>query len=685
MTTYNTGNPLGSSAAKDLYDNAQNFDHLSNDQSNELWPDRFGNPRLTWHGMEIRYQEKLASMGWELIDSFQDGANLTRADEALRWKRPDGDGEYYRWDGAFPKVVPAGSTPDSTGGIGIGSWIGVGDASLRGDLSDDGGVYLVNGATPYFKTTQDMISSTKLIAGTIVLTGGYYSVDDGGACLYAIKSGTVPTSNSEAASIQIGSLYAKPMSTKGELSLRQLGGVPFDETKYNVNDIALANAAKRSKAGMCKIIIDGVFYYKKPLYLEYYEDFEGCAASSDHGFTPGIYKIDNTICDKPDMPYLDSGFSDTYAVDAGIVIGRQTQDTVDSQGVKLKGFEVKSLSKSKHAVYVPRIGNCSIDIDTQGFHTVIRSMDAYTSEISGTHIGLGSNATSPQESIAFHFEPNPNFGTPGGGSTITINTGVAYGFMKGLVTVGAQVRLNNFAFDHIEPIGAADSIVIQQKDSYISGQISVESCHAILANIDGGSCNLEATATYNNDAISGKPYISVYNTGRLNIQASTISPNTIGTGITGSDSARIEVDQSSYLGSLYISHSNPNNVLDRFKMKAVSAKASDAGLTYAANAPIKFTSSSGDITAFNKSTGTYSAPTTGAVLVNLKAPIQTGSVALALDGEMFYETSTFDFNKNGIFCGIVTITTGSLLTVKAGGSGVTLGNNDIEISIIPAN
>lgn len=135
MTTYNTGNPLGSSAAKDLYDNAQNFDHLSNDQSNELWPDRFGNPRLTWHGMEIRYQEKLASMGWTLIDSFQDGANLTRVDEALRWKLPDGDGEYYRWDGAFPKTVPAGSTPESTGGIGLGAWVSVGDASLRSQLA----------------------------------------------------------------------------------------------------------------------------------------------------------------------------------------------------------------------------------------------------------------------------------------------------------------------------------------------------------------------------------------------------------------------------------------------------------------------------------------------------------------------------------------------------------------------
>lgn len=134
MTTYNTGNPLGSAAAKDLYDNAQNFDHLSNDQVNEKWQDRFGKNRLTWYGMEKMYQEKLASMGWTLIDSFQDGALLTRADEALRWKLPDGDGEYYRWDGALPKTVPADSTPESTGGIGTGKWLGVGDATLRGEL-----------------------------------------------------------------------------------------------------------------------------------------------------------------------------------------------------------------------------------------------------------------------------------------------------------------------------------------------------------------------------------------------------------------------------------------------------------------------------------------------------------------------------------------------------------------------
>lgn len=134
MTTYYTDEPLGSSSAKVLYDNAQNFDHLSNDQVNELWKDRFGVDRLTWHGMEVRYKEKLSSMGWKLIDSFQGGATLTEADQALRWVLPDGDGEYYRWDGALPKDVPAGSTPETTGGIGAGAWIGIGDAALRSDI-----------------------------------------------------------------------------------------------------------------------------------------------------------------------------------------------------------------------------------------------------------------------------------------------------------------------------------------------------------------------------------------------------------------------------------------------------------------------------------------------------------------------------------------------------------------------
>ncbi|MGV3817679.1 tail fiber/spike domain-containing protein [Citrobacter freundii] len=140
MTTYNTGNPLGSSAAKDLYDNAQNLDHLSNDQVNEKWPDRFGKERLTWHGIERMSLQAIAGYGYITMDSFQAGANLTQANQVLR---DQSDGEYYRWDGAFPKSVPVGSTPDSTGGIGSGKWLSVGDAVLRNQLYEIDGLKLV--------------------------------------------------------------------------------------------------------------------------------------------------------------------------------------------------------------------------------------------------------------------------------------------------------------------------------------------------------------------------------------------------------------------------------------------------------------------------------------------------------------------------------------------------------------
>lgn len=69
--------------------------------------------------------------GYILLDSFQLGATLSLTNHALKWTKPDGSGEYYRWDGELPKVVPAGSTPDSTGGIALGAWVSVGDASLR--------------------------------------------------------------------------------------------------------------------------------------------------------------------------------------------------------------------------------------------------------------------------------------------------------------------------------------------------------------------------------------------------------------------------------------------------------------------------------------------------------------------------------------------------------------------------
>lgn len=82
--------------------------------------------------------------GYVLIDSFEVGALLTERFQALRW---ESNGEYYRWDGSLPKEVPAGSTPLSSGGVGPGAWVGIGDASLRAILATNQGASLI-GSSP---------------------------------------------------------------------------------------------------------------------------------------------------------------------------------------------------------------------------------------------------------------------------------------------------------------------------------------------------------------------------------------------------------------------------------------------------------------------------------------------------------------------------------------------------------
>lgn len=74
-----------------------------------------------------------------LIDgksTFLNGATL-ESERDFIWD--DNSKSWYYWTGAFSKEVPAASTPDSTGGIGAGAWVSVGDASLRSMLAAPGG------------------------------------------------------------------------------------------------------------------------------------------------------------------------------------------------------------------------------------------------------------------------------------------------------------------------------------------------------------------------------------------------------------------------------------------------------------------------------------------------------------------------------------------------------------------
>ncbi|ENG4187445.1 hypothetical protein ABT230_004282, partial [Providencia rettgeri] len=164
-----TQKPVPSSDIKDLFFNSGLLDIWATSLERK-YIDRFGNCHLTASGMEWLFKElvekfkvdmntAIVAAGYITIDSFQQGANLPNNELTQRNHilRDETTGEYYRWDGDLPKQVLAGSTPQSTGGIGKGAWVGVGDASLRGELNNKN-----------YRTVSEMISSIKdfnLIAG----------------------------------------------------------------------------------------------------------------------------------------------------------------------------------------------------------------------------------------------------------------------------------------------------------------------------------------------------------------------------------------------------------------------------------------------------------------------------------------------------------------------------------------
>lgn len=151
MATTPTNKPIPSEDPRDLKFNAGKIDEVVTSESH-YYTDRFGVRRWTIAGFQYTAEEAIRNYGYITMDSFEDGATLTLPNQVLRY---EATGEYYRWDGEFPKTVTAGSTPETSGGIGLGAWVSVGDASLRTNLISTDGFSLVG--TPYGGTLRDTI------------------------------------------------------------------------------------------------------------------------------------------------------------------------------------------------------------------------------------------------------------------------------------------------------------------------------------------------------------------------------------------------------------------------------------------------------------------------------------------------------------------------------------------------
>jgi len=181
MTTYNTGNPIGSKDPRDLYDNAENLDEAVNTRTAESWDDRFGVARKTWWGMERDFQQLLINSGYENIGDYGPGLEITARNQIF-WR----DGELYRAGASLD--LPYTTTGDW--GAEEGLFVAVGDAALRqelgGSVQDGQGGAMVRGAVIYVNTIADLqaLDTSGLVDGQHVYVKEYYDGTGYGGGLY---------------------------------------------------------------------------------------------------------------------------------------------------------------------------------------------------------------------------------------------------------------------------------------------------------------------------------------------------------------------------------------------------------------------------------------------------------------------------------------------------------------------
>ena len=96
---------------------------------------------VTLNAATYETQKRLAAeAGLDMVGSFLLGATVTTTDDVVFYET---DGKYYGWGGTLPKIISAGSTPATPGGIGAGAWVDRTQETLRSELAGLAGTDLI--------------------------------------------------------------------------------------------------------------------------------------------------------------------------------------------------------------------------------------------------------------------------------------------------------------------------------------------------------------------------------------------------------------------------------------------------------------------------------------------------------------------------------------------------------------
>ena len=207
--------------------------------------------------LQDQFNDALANAGYIPIGTFSAGCTVSQSNGVVS----DGTA-YWRWDGALPKTVTAGSAPTPTG---VGGWVLVSDGGLRGDLAAANSTIPIAGVqakslTATHQAVSDMVADVNLIAGRICVTKWNNTTSKQGSALYVIKTNAQAAADGDVIDgelidgILTGANFQLPNSLcailavdKAQVTIEHLGG----GTLVNRNDAAREKAW--NYCGVCRL------------------------------------------------------------------------------------------------------------------------------------------------------------------------------------------------------------------------------------------------------------------------------------------------------------------------------------------------------------------------------------------------------------------------------------------------
>ena len=403
--TFNSGNPIGSTDARDLSDNAENMDYLENSTTELTHADRLGTVRKTRHGMEVEHDAqisaheaehdaqmqsfegdfdgRLAGMAFTRVGSFAAGATLTDMRQALVWEvSQGGDGHEYGWAGSFPKVVAAGATPATSGGIGAGAWVDRSDILLRNELSSVDGDSLVGYAN---------YSQIRAYAGDkkSIRCGGrtsIYSGDGAHGKFYRDDSDTTSADNDGTILIDaLGRRWKRKYSHK--ISVKCFGAIA--DTSFDSSDAFLksinALGYAYAKKGTYSINIDSGASAVSPFFV--FGDGAKLTVLRAYNPTLPVIKYQRGTKSKFSDMTLEGASSSSY----GLYLGNGSTVGIQTPHVELDNIEILNFTAS--CVHFNNVSYATMrNVKVYSYYGNGVSGSLFNSTIDGGSIVGGTNA-----------------------------------------------------------------------------------------------------------------------------------------------------------------------------------------------------------------------------------------------------------------------------------------------------